>query len=97
MPIHKVLDVSTAHITKRDSELLGDHEGPLVVLDHNYGYFVSVPFRPESVDEVESELRALGFSDALLGLLSHARQQECQWLNLDCDGDQEPELETFDW
>lgn len=93
----KVLDISTAHITNKDNELLrisseGQTATSLVVYDYAYGYFIAVP------DELTAEAyREEGFSEALISILTYAKITGCDYVQLDGDGITYTDLQTFDW
>jgi hypothetical protein len=99
--IHKMIDVSTAHITEKDSELLKGEDCPICSYLFEYGYRVipsSHPYRvipSPDVDETEA-LKTYGFSEAFINLYKIARKKECEIL-LDCDGTEYEDLPTFEW
>ena len=92
----KYLDLSTAHITKEDSEMLSDHDechrGGLVVYDYEYGFFIPV------CDELDGvQIRQAGFSDALAYIVELCQEQKIDLIRLDCDGEEIEGLPTFEW
>jgi hypothetical protein len=95
--IEKSLVVSTAHITRQDSELLDLYakrvgSQPLIVFNkEEYGWWVAIIRNPD-----EAMLPA-AVSEDLRNLLNEAKRRECQWLVLDRDGPEYPELPTHDW
>lgn len=98
MPIRQYLDVCTSHVTEDDMQKLSG-DGGVIHSPHEHGAWVWVPEEDhEEMSEYISEhVKPLGFSDAFINLLRHARKQGCDWINLDADADIEPELPTFDW
>lgn len=108
-----VVTLSTAHVTRRDDELLrklswqsderngGARAGELlpgpVVFAYDAGFFVRLS--DEDFGEGgESELWfEPGLSDALVGLLREAWKWGHRWVRLDRDGPVVAGMETFDW
>lgn len=81
MSIEKYLDVSTCHITQKDSELLPNDIGlPIRVVLDEYGFFVSV--LKDGIDELKDH----GFSDDFINVQKHALLNKCTYINLDRDG-----------
>lgn len=89
--VSKCLDISTLHITQQDSELLTASRG-LCVYPYEYGYFVRVP-----AEEPAQDLLVLGYSSALISILTWASEHDMYFVNIDQDGMPYDELETFDW
>jgi len=94
--IFKCLDVSTAHITEKDNELLRKEDLALSVYDYEYGYFLY------SGDGATSEadfarMEDAGFSKELLNLVRIAHEKGCKFLCLDCDGPVYNDIPQFDW
>jgi hypothetical protein len=84
MSVLKYLDLSTAHLPEGErtalqaGELL-DNDWPRVIT-HEYGWWVNVPSDPVAYD----------FSDqapALAQIIKHARELDCEWVNIDRDAD----------
>jgi hypothetical protein len=100
--IARFLDLGTRYITAIDATLL-DQRGTdcdmtdLIVRRHDYGWFVRVPLEPDELAALAVALKANGYSDAFVGVLSYASKHECWWVNLDADGEDEADLPTFDW
>jgi hypothetical protein len=107
--VHPLLDVSTAHITRRDDEILrgwwaalepvhAPRAAPYRTIAHAYGYFVHVRLDgPEDRAEYEAEAREAGISEAFMALQAYARSHGCWWINLDRDADTIEALPTHDW
>lgn len=90
MDITKVLTISTAHITEETDRKLQDNSElnrmDLSVYEKGeYGYWIYVD---SSRDRIPEDLKKC---------LKFAEQNDCQWLCLDCDGEEVPELPTYDW
>lgn len=88
------LVVSTAHITKKDAELLGrldedGHSKEIWAFSGRYGWFV---FVDEGLDGVIHE-----FSKSFCRLLEFAKSKGCWWVRLDCDGPEIKGLRKFSW
>lgn len=104
--ISKYFDLSTAHITKRDSEILANLSlwprtithppavlPPFPVYTYEYGFFI-VPLE-DSLKRLEDW--EWGLSEDLANLLRHAQVEGCRMICLDRDGDVLPGFPTHDW
>jgi hypothetical protein len=91
--IRPVLNASTAHITKKDDDLLKREDNPLSPYRYEFGYFIHVG---EDLGERKAALE-YGHSETLLDLVDEARDRGCHYLQLDCDGEEYPELPTYEW
>lgn len=94
--IVKAVDVSTAHITRRDAELMSND--CMVVprcQSHEYGFtiFVGVDLKCGA----REDLIEAGLSAALIDLVEAAQRQKALLLNLDRDATVFPKLPRFDW
>lgn len=94
------MDVSTRHITKQDSQLLGidcDASSPAAVVfrKENQGHVVHVPH--DDVEENERELREAGYSPEFVRILQIACAEGASWVFLHSDGSETEVLPTFDW
>ena len=91
--ITKNLDVSTAHITKEDSELLNQKriQNLLIVYPYREGYFIYVP------EYDLTQLKKTGFSKAFINLMKQTAKAGCKYLQLDCDGMTYDDLPTYNW
>lgn len=98
------VDISTSHISLRDNELLTEFaysspkEHPQVILDLEYGYFVSAwhNFKDNPVD-FEATLLAKGHSEAYVNIVQLAYNAGAKWINFDQDGPDYEFLPTFEW
>ena len=101
MTIAKFLDLSTKYLPFDDIKLLMEPaervSSGLVVIEHDNGWFIHIELDSHRAGDLASELTAIGFSDAFINVLRHAREHECWWINLDADGEDEEVLPTFDW
>jgi hypothetical protein len=107
--ILRCLAISTAHISKRDDELLDEdaswYVSPkdppyrpfLLVAVKNAGYFVYVNSDPEILGEDMNGLLKRGYSQAFMDILAWACDNKIDWLELDADGPEYDGLPTFDW
>jgi hypothetical protein len=91
--IIKCFEASTSHITKEDDAILKKEDAPLAVYTYEFGYFVYALGESEKTEDL---LKA-GFSNAFCNLLDRARQLDCKFLQLDCDGVTYTDLPTFEW
>ena len=92
MEITKMLTLSTAHITKDTAKLLevepNTDEMQLCVYNKaDFGWFIYV----------NDFLEDRGIPDDLYKCLELAKENDCNWLCLDCDGDVVDELEVYEW
>lgn len=96
MFIHKMLDVSTSHITeetarKLDVEVFGIMDGmDLVVYKKECGWFVAVPSDLENlpVNRIPEDLKQC---------LEVAIEHDCTWIVFDCDVAVVEGLKTYEW
>ena len=87
MTILKMLDISTAHISKETNYKLekDDMDGAIYVVPHYYGWFVFV-------DDEEP-----GTPEDLKAIFKFAKSKNCSWIKLDCDAVEYKELPTYNW
>jgi hypothetical protein len=100
MGVEKFLDVSTGHITHEDSQYLsiGYDNFPARVIPHEYGWWINVPEKKLWEEESKADcMRKQGYSEGLISVLMFARNNDCWWVNLDCDGEYVDGLEIFEW
>lgn len=101
MPVFKYLDLSTAHITRLDSQLLNREKQPARVIPHDYGWWINVQWEESASSHVEriQAFTNFGYSESFLNVYRLARQLKCNWINLDQDAELEPhpELDTHEW
>jgi hypothetical protein len=89
------LVLSTAHITLKSSERLNSWAAlppelqPIIVASTWYGWFISS-------FEVEGEA-AQAVPVEIVAIQCFARSLGCQYILLDCDGDEVADLPTFCW
>jgi len=89
MTILKMLDLSTAHVSKETAQMLDDDRLSDFVVPYqkgDFGWFIWVP--PVEHEGVPADLRAV---------LAYARTQQCDWVMLDCDAETIDNLPSFDW
>jgi len=88
------LDCSTAHISKRDNNLLkkNDDTDPVTAYKNKYGYDIYI--HEAAMDSVPLRY---GYSKEFVKLLKIARKNNCQYLKLDRDGTEYEDLPRFDW
>ena len=95
MDITKVLTISTAHITEETDRKLQDESEVnnmcISVYDKvEYGYWIYI-------DPYDRLMCNENIPEDLLNCIKLARQNDCRWLCLDCDGEEVSELPTYDW
>lgn len=89
--VDKVLVVSTAHISEATRDKIHEDviEGIHAVPRDEYGWMIYVT-------DLEPEERAAAPLE-LVKLLDHARERDCTWLMLDCDGPTAEGFDRFNW
>jgi hypothetical protein len=95
MPFQPFLDLSTAHLTDRDVELLGSLAGnDPDIMENEYGWVVSTAsLISEDFREMKLEsLRADGFSELFITLALYAGVNGAWLMRFDVDADLEPGL-----
>lgn len=92
MEITKMLTLSNCHIQGSTADFLNNEKrSELVVYPKlDYGWFIYV-----DSEYIEDELQHI--PEELANLIRIAKEQECTWLCLDCDGLIEEGLPTFNW
>lgn len=95
MDITKVLTISTAHITEETDRKLQDESEVnnmcISVYDKaEYGYWIYI-------DPYDRLMCNENIPADLLNCIELARQNDCRWLCLDCDGEEVSELTTYEW
>lgn len=98
--IHRVLVLSTGHMTREDNKQLQFEplDFPLISYElGEYGYLVVVPLVVDSVDELEQLACEGRFSDAFIQVLRKARELGCGWVRFDRDAEHHDELQQFAW
>jgi hypothetical protein len=96
------LELSTAHISPKDNELLmkaGDMDWGPIVYNYEYGFFVYAHAFDdiEYFNECSAKYLKLGFSPEFVELLMKARVHKCKYLQLDADGTIYDDVPTFEW
>ena len=101
--INNYLDVSTAHISLNDNELLTCLAGytsdvPLIVDGFEGGYWVNVhPDLKDNYHEYVETLINFGFSPEFVTILENAGKLGCNYVKLDGIGTMYEGVKTFDW
>lgn len=96
LPTRSYVDLSTAHISEHDNELLTQRQQPPYVYPNEYGFFVIVPDPTDDADAL-SRMADAGYSPEFRQLIERLQQQGCDLLRLDRDGPPLAQLPTFDW
>ncbi len=93
--IMRMMDVATNHITEKAADYLNtlvrsdDYKASLIVYEKaEYGWFLYVP------DEIETAMTSF---DCLNLLFQEAKQRDCNWIMLDSDGEEWPDIPSYDW
>lgn len=99
LEIHKTLVLSTAHMTREDSELLAEAQHdvelagmtPVTYEMDEYGWMVYV----SSESLISSSLSQ--FSEGFRDAVEMAQAHGCLWVRFDRDANVVGELKTYDW
>ena len=99
METQKLADLSTAHISLRDSELLkrwtNENSGPLIAYRKGeYGWFI---YMPSDVKDALKSMAELGSTQEFVELVKNLCAQGVAVLCLDRDGEVEQNIPKFDW
>ena len=99
MAVHKFLDLSTVHITRTDAEILdeADCHDLIVYPTGEFGWFIHAPSDESTWLEVRKRALRAGLSSVFVALLEKARAENCWFLRLDRDGDEDPTLPVSSW
>jgi hypothetical protein len=101
MPISRMLELSTKHLTPDDLEILDGLAGyggghppashPITVHPHATGWIVRIL----PLDEAHVRATELGLSRFFLDVVQHAQSQDAATIRFAVDGQLEPGLPTF--
>ena len=98
LDITKMITISTAHITKETADILNASANypfvtdlPVIYTKGEYGYMIHIP--EYYGDEGEFENMPLD----LYPVMNLAKENDCEWLCLDRDGEFVDSFETYDW
>lgn len=92
LDIAKILTLSTAHITPEtatalDNEPNTNQFGLSVYAKADYGWFIYIGSTiDEAFDHLPEDLKAC---------IAFTKEQDCEWLCLDADGEEVDELKTY--
>lgn len=92
---YKYLDISSAHISKTDSELLQESRG-IIAFPYDEGAFVHVPSDGGVFEDYLKDAQQ-GYSQAFCDLLEWAFERKCAFIRIDADGEEYPDLPRFGW
>ena len=94
--VTNVLDISTGHITKHDTELLDESDGnncPAIAYKYAEGYFVYCGDKTIDFDD----FRLHGFSPSFVAVLRFANSIGCKHIQFDRDGTTYDDLPSYCW
>lgn len=98
----KIADVWSGHIKRQDLDLLDQQTeviNPDVGVDSfEFGFYVNVPDAGNNAEfeEEMNEILRIGFSQEFVNILRFARDQKCEKVKFDCDGEVYEELPEFE-
>lgn len=91
---HKMLALSTAHVSKDTAELMDANcVASQVYQKAEYGWFMAVPRNAFEMERIPKD----AYSPELYNCLKFAYEQGFDWVMFDRDVEPISELETFDW
>ena len=106
MPIQKLLDLSTGHLSRKDIELLKDYktggnssDKALIAYPFECGWTVSTSGMLDSAEgrfERIDEMRLEGFSEYFVAVMAHAAELGAVIVRFDRDAEYEPGLARFE-
>lgn len=98
--------LSTAHLTEKESNKLIYNNNnnnnrknfPLVVYLFEEGYFVHVPsYNAKDFKNFIKQVKAYRFTKQFIKILHCAKDNDCQFIKFDRDGDKVKGLKVFNW
>jgi len=95
-----MLDMSTGHVTETDYKLLeSNSEIPIRIINHDYGWMVSVGYCASLGEILEKccEIGDFGLSESFVEIYYHAARCQCAWINFDRDSEPHKLFEVFNW
>ena len=96
MKTYKMLDISTAHISEKDSKLLSKQDLiPFTCLNYEEGFIINLSVFQN--DPVQKEQQRKRFSPEFFKIIEKALEEGCTHINLDRDGEVYTEFPEFDW
>ena len=97
LEISKVLTLSTIHIKPETAKWIENKkniENLAIYEKSEYGWFIFV--EKDYLEEL-TEVVGNNIPQDLLDTMNFARLQGCEWLCLDCDGNEIDDLPSYDW
>lgn len=90
--INRMITLSTAHIKESTADYLNDEtrEDLIVYPKLDFGWFICV-----DTDCIDEELERI--PEDLAAVIRFAKENDCQWVCLDCDGPIVDDLPQYDW
>jgi hypothetical protein len=95
--ISSILELSTSHVTKEDSEKLTEESGLPIRYPYEWGWFVFVPEDTGDLIEAITDMQDLGYSMDAMKLFLHAHTKGHRFLRLDADADIIEGFPTHSW
>jgi len=91
----KYLDISTAHMTKKDDAILTKGVKDLILDSYEYGYriYISKDTKEDFKDFIDC-LKKNEFSKSFIKVFKWARKKDMDWVQFDADGYTYPNLDT---
>ncbi len=94
--INKIFTCSTGHITKEDADLLRASDD-IPSAHYEFGDFIPVPSDEDLYKDLLARCSSDGYSKEFIRLLEIAKENDCVYLQLDCDGETYEDLPEFSW
>lgn len=90
LDIAKMLTISTSHLSEQTFSMLAVYDfTPIVSYNYEFGTFIHIP---DNLDSYDSTMPR-----ELIKCIEFAKENDCEWLRFDRDGDIIDELQTFEW
>lgn len=99
MGVEKYLSVSTVHITQEDCQKLSwpQENLPIQVVAHENGWWIAVYDKQTLREDVFPSITENGYSKAFINVINMASKANCQWINIDYNGDSKEDLDFCNW
>jgi hypothetical protein len=94
MSLRTFLDLSTAHLTHEDVELIQAEAVPMTCMTYEYGWIISTAplIDEEEREQKVADLHEAGFSEEFITLAVHAGKMGAWLMRFDCDEEIDPML-----
>jgi hypothetical protein len=99
--VEKMAVISTAHLSRRDMDILRDCDEqrfPLRIIPHEFGWIFSVycGFHTDEAAELKRALKGYGLHQSFVHIFERLSALDYAWVNFDCDGTTIPDFVEYD-